>query len=95
MYYLVSTFYFTLKIEESRASSLPFDDFLSLVRQTTSYRDLEIHLNPEEDSEIVWDEQVYPYVERLILEVVLNFKLNFVSSADVIYQIFCTFRAME
>ena len=44
---------------------------------------------------IVWEDGLYPKIEKLLFEEGLKFKFNFLSSADVIYQIFCTFRALE
>ena len=55
-----------------------------------SYHVLANTLNPDLQ-EFVWTEQLYPILEKQILEVGLRFKTNFMSGAESIYLIVCSF----
>ena len=58
--------------------------------QLESYQVLANTLNPDLQ-EFVWTEQLYPILEKQILEEGLRFKTNFLSGAESIYLIVCSF----
>ena len=89
IYHLIACLYINLKVE-SIVFGLSFVHFLTQIVQLRSYRTLQVHLAPHL-SECEWTVDLYALLEKQILEEALRYKTNFVSGAEVIFQIACTF----
>ena len=88
LYHLIVCLYLNLKVD-NHVFGLSFIQLLNQIVQLRSYRTLQVHLAPHL-TECEWTVDLYPLLETQILEC-LHYKTNFVSGAEVIYQIVCTF----
>lgn len=82
IYYLLSCMYLCLKVENR--ISLSFTHFWDKVVQLGSFTSLLAQISLDL-SHLHFDEDRYPYMEKYILEVGVKFKIDFVSSAQVIF----------
>ena len=89
LYHLIACLYMNLKVENI-VFRLSFVEFLTYIVQLRSYHTLQVHLAPHLE-ECQWTVDLYALLEKQILEEALRYKTNFVSGAEVIYQIACTF----
>ena len=83
LYHLIVCLYLNLKIE-SQVLGLSFVQFLTQIVQLRSYRVLQTHI-ASHLTECEWTVDLYPLLEKQILEDGLHYKTNFVSGAEVIY----------
>ena len=90
--FMIACFFLSLKVE-SRIM-MTFEQFLSLITQLSSCQELEYHLTNDTD-QLSLISECYPTLEGHVLQMGLNFKIDFVSSSQAIYQILCTFKAIS
>ena len=96
VYHLLACLYLCLKTE-SRVKGLSFETFENNCNQLPTYAALVRHLQPIY-AELWWSSpergDVYPLLEGEILKA-LKFKTNFISTAEIIFLIVCTFERIE
>ena len=64
--------------------------------QLYSFRELMQHLAPDLSlQDWCWTAELYPKLEFEILNTSLRFRTNLVSTAEVVYQLACTFKQVK
>ena len=93
IYHLLTCHYLCLKVE-NRVLNISFEHFLGLVVQLPSYVALQAHL--VNDLEVLeWSTEIYTLLERSILIEGLRCKTDFVSGAQAIFEILCTYSGRQ
>ena len=92
LYHLFACLFLCIKIE-NRIQGLSFENFLNQCVQLRSFKTFLQHLMPDMNlSDWHWTVDLYPRLEFEILNTSLRFRTNLVSTAEVVYQIACTFK---
>ena len=95
LYHLFACIYLCIKIE-NRIQGLAFEKFVNQCAQLYSFRQLLQHLAPDLSlRDWCWTIELYPKLESEILNTSLKFRTNLVSTAEVVYQIACTFKQVK
>ena len=93
IYHLLTCHYLCLKVE-NRVLSISFEQFLGFVVQLPCYVALQAHL--VSDLEVLeWTTEIYTLLERSILIEGLRCKTDFVSGAQAIFEILCTYSGRQ
>ena len=93
IYHLLTCHYLCLKVEKPYLG-LSFEHFLGYVVQLPSYIALQAHL--VSDLEVLeFSTEIYTLLERSILVEGLRCKTDFVSGAQAIFEILCTYSGRQ
>ena len=89
LYHLLACLHLCLKVER-RIEGITFDDFRHQCESLKEYKLLEAHFAPTFDPQnLEWTPELYIQLEYAILNSSLRFKTNFVTPAELVYQIAC------
>lgn len=89
IYHVLACLYLVLKVE-NQLFNVPFVDYWQLCISTPSYSALQSHLAPKIPL-CIWDDGLYNKIEQVILHNMLSWKTNYVSPAEAIYQVVCSY----